>query len=102
MVNFSLRQWEHLYNPNHPDRSCYWTVLNHETNQSTKFNYKHDAMVYQQALLHGTLYFHWYEKEFAKLNVSMEPVESHAELCRQRAQELRNTYKYLRFFFSAK
>lgn len=100
MINFSLRQWEHLYNPHHPDRSCYWTVLNHETNQSTKFNFKHDAMVYQQALPHGTLYFHWYEKEFAKLSVSAEPVESHAELCRQRAQELRDTYKYLRLFFS--
>jgi hypothetical protein len=100
MNNFSIRQLESQYNPHHPDRTWYWTVFNHETAQSIQFNYKHDALIYQQTLPHATLYFHWHENQFAKLNVTLEPVESHAELCRQRAQELRNTYKYVRLFFS--
>jgi len=100
MTNFSLRQWEHLHNPNYLGRSCYWSVFNHETNQSVDFNYKHDAIVYKKTLPHATIYFHWYEKEFARLNVSQEPVESHDELCRQRAQELRDTYGYIRLWFS--
>lgn len=100
MSNFSLRQWEGLSNPHFRDRPCYWTVFNHETQTSTKFYYKHDAIVYQRLFPHATIYFHWYEPEFARLNVAAEPVESHDELCRQRAQELRDTYKYLRLWFS--
>ena len=100
MSNFSLRQWEHFHNPYYPDRPCHWTVFNHETNQSIKFNFKHDAIVYQRLLPHATIYFHWYEQEFSRINANIEPVETHDELCRQRAQELRNTYKYLRFWFS--
>ena len=97
MSNFSLRQWEHLHQS---DWSWYWTVFNHESNQSTQFNFKHDAVVYQKILPHATLYFHWYENEFARLNVTAEPPESHAELCRQRAQELRDTYNYVKLSFS--
>ncbi|NDH69657.1 MAG: hypothetical protein EBY22_17530, partial [Gammaproteobacteria bacterium] len=53
-----------------------------------------------KTLPHATIYFHWYEDEFARINASLEPEESHDELCRQRAQELRDTYKYLRLWFS--
>jgi hypothetical protein len=97
MSNYYLRNWEHIHQHTQP---FYWTVFNHETAESTRFLYKHDATVYQKILPHATLYFHWYEDEFARLNVSIEPPESHAELCRQRAQELRDTYKYLRLSFS--
>ena len=100
MNNFSIRQLESHHNPHYPDRSWYWTVFDHETAQSTQFSYKHDAIVYQKLLPHATLYFHWYEREMARLNLTIEPAESHAELCKQRALELRNTYKYLRLFFS--
>ena len=97
MSNFYLRHWDYLHQTAQP---FYWTVFNHETAQSTRFNFKHDAIVYRKILPHATLYFHWYEQQFSKLNVSVEPPESHAELCRQRAQELRDTYSYLRLSFS--
>ena len=97
MTNFYLRHWDYLHQTTQP---FYWTVFDHETAQSTRFNFKHDAIVYRKLLPHATLYFHWYEQEFARLNVSIEPPDSHAELCRQRAQELRDSYNYIRLSFS--
>jgi len=97
MTNFYLRQWDYLHETTQP---FYWTVFNHETAHSTRFNFKHDAIVYRKTLPHATLYFHWYEEQFSKLNVALEPLESYSELCRQRAQELRDTYAYLRLSFS--
>ncbi|WP_353482066.1 hypothetical protein [Haliscomenobacter sp.] len=67
---------------------------------STEFLFKHDALIFKKTLPHATLYFHWFEDAFARLNASVEPPQTHAELCRQRAQELRNTYSYLRLWFS--
>jgi hypothetical protein len=75
-------------------------VFDHETNVSTEFLFKHDALIFKKTLPHATLYFHWFEDAFARLDVSVEPLLTHAELCRQRAQELRNTYGYLRLWFS--
>jgi len=100
MTNFSLRQWDKNINSHYPSRPTYWSVLNHETNSSVIFHYKNDALIYQGLLPHATVYFHWYDQEMSRLNVSFEPIESHDELCRQRAQELRDTYKYLRLWFS--
>ena len=100
MTTFSLRQWDSRANPHFKNKPCYWSVFNHETSQSAVFYYKHDALVYRQLLPHATVYFHWYEEEFSRLDVSIEPSESHDKLCRQRAQELRDTYKYLRLWFS--
>ena len=101
MSNFSFRSWApNIANPHYPTRSVYWTVFNHQTNVSTEFLFKHDASTYKKTLPHATLHFHWFEDAFARLNVSVEPLPNHAELCRQRAQELRNTYGYLRLWFS--
>ena len=101
MSNFSFRSWAPgIENPHYPTRSVYWTVLNHETNTSTFFQFKHDALTYKKKLLHSTVYFHWFEDSFARLNLSVEPFQTHNELCRQRAQELRDTYGYLRLWFS--
>ena len=101
MSDFSFRSWAPgIVNPHYSARSVYWTVFNHETNVSTEFLFKHDALIFKKTLPHATLYFHWFEDAFARLNVSVEPLQTHAELCRQRAQELRNTYGYLRLWFS--
>lgn len=100
MTIYSLRQWENQTNPHYPGRPVYWTVLNHKTNISTSFNFKIDAVVYKNTLPQATVYFHWYEREFSKCSINIDPIQSYAELCRQRAQELRDTYKYLRFWFS--
>jgi hypothetical protein len=75
-------------------------VYNHETTASTVFQFKHDALTYKKTLPHATVYFHWFDDAFARLNVSVEPFQTHDELCRQRAQELRDTYGYLRLWFS--
>ena len=101
MSNFSFRAWAPgIENPHYPTRSVYWTVLDHEINASTVFIFKHDALTFKKTLPHATLYFHWFEDAFARLNLSVEPLQTHNELCRQRAQELRDTYGYLRLWFS--
>jgi len=101
MSNFSFRAWApQIDNPHYPTRSIYWSVFNHETNASTVFQFKHDALVFKKTLPHATVYFHWFDDAFARLDVSVEPLQTHDELCRQRAQELRDTYGYLRFWFS--
>ena len=101
MSNFSFRSWAPgIENPHYPTRSVYWTVLNHETTDSTVFQFKHDALTYKKTLPHATVYFHWFDDAFARLNVAVEPLQTHNELCRLRAQELRDTYGYLRLWFS--
>lgn len=100
MSNFSFRPWTYIDNPHYVARSIYWTVRNHESNVSTAFPLKHDALTYKKTLPHATVYFHWFDDALARLDVSVEPLQTHDELCRQRAQELRDTYGYLRLWFS--
>ena len=99
-LNFSNNQLLSIQNSHYQDRAIYWTVKNYETNADTRFDSKIDAMLYCNTLPHATAHFHWYEDAFARLNPSVEPVETLAELCRQRAQELRDTYQYIRLFYS--
>lgn len=80
------------------NREIYWSVLNHENNSSTQFNTKLQALIYQKSLLHATLYFHWYEGQFA--NNHQEPTESYEDLKRIRAQEIRDQYDYVRLWYS--
>ena len=98
--NFSTKQLLSIQNSHYQDRAMYWTVKNYETNTEIRFDYKVDAVFYCNTLPHATVHFHWYEDAFARLNPSVEPVETLAELCRQRAQELRDTYSYIRLFYS--
>ena len=101
MSDFSYRSWApNITNTHYTTRSIYWTVFNHKTNTTTAFSFKHDALTYKKTLPHATVYFHWFDDAFARLNVSQEPLSSYNELCRQRAQELRDTYGYLRLWFS--
>lgn len=83
-----------------PQASLSWDVLNHETNTVTSFPVKLDALLYQQTLPHATVYFNWYDDMFAKFAYYTEPAETLAELQRKRAQDIRNRYDYVRFWFS--
>jgi hypothetical protein len=97
---FSMRYWVSIHNSNYSTKPLSWSVLNHVTQQRTFFEYKADALLFKKKLPHATVYFHWYEQEMAKLQWDKEPVESYDELCRQRAQELRDTYNYIRLWYS--
>jgi hypothetical protein len=89
-----------IQNPHYGSRSFYWSVKNYETGTVTSFNTKIDAFLYCNTLTHATAHFHWYEDAFARLGIGVEPVETLAELCKQRAQELRDTYQYIRLWYS--
>jgi hypothetical protein len=79
-------------------RPIYWSVIDHETNNITKFNIKIDALIYKNSLRHATLYFHWYEDQF--VGQLSEPRESYKELKKCRAQEIRDQYDYVRLWYS--
>lgn len=81
-------------------RHIYWTVLNHETGHKQIFSNKLEAICAQRLLTHATIYFNWYEQLFNQFDFHREPTESYAELLRQRAQELRDRYGYIRLWFS--
>lgn len=81
-------------------RHLYWSVFNHETQTSQPFVTKIDAILYKNQLPHATIYFHWYDEVFSQVDTSIEPIESYPELLRQRAQELRDRYSYIRLWFS--
>jgi hypothetical protein len=100
VYNFSINQLLSIQNSHYQDRAIHWTVKNYETNAETRFDQKVDALLYRNTLPHATVHFHWYEDAFSRLNPSIEPVDTLAELCRQRAQELRDTYQYIRLFYS--
>lgn len=81
-------------------RHIYWSVFNHETHTSQSFDTKLEATIYKNQLPHATIYFHWYDEVFDQVDTSIEPIESYTELLRQRAQELRDRYGYIRLWFS--
>lgn len=80
------------------DRPIQWSVLDHETKTSNKFNTKLDALLYKNTLSHATLFFHWYENQF--IGKIAEPADTFEELKRQRAQEIRDQYSYVRLWYS--
>ena len=81
-------------------RHICWTVINHETGSAQTFNNKLEAVFAQRVLPHATIYFNWYEQLFNQFEFQIEPIESYSELLRQRAQELRDRYGYIRLWFS--
>jgi predicted DNA-binding protein (MmcQ/YjbR family) len=81
-------------NEQHKTRPIFWSVFNHENQISTKFDFKSDALLFKKKLPHSTLYFHWYEDEMSKLHWNVEPTETYAELCKQRAIELRERHEH--------
>jgi len=84
----------------HKSSGLSWDVLNHETNTVQNFPIKLDALLYQRTLPHATIYFKWYEDLFKRVPFYQEPIESLAELKKQRALEIRRTYDYVRLWFS--
>jgi hypothetical protein len=100
MIDYSIDAWTKVGSGKFQEKSVYWSVFDHVTNTHTKFDLKLDAVIFNRTLQHSAVSFHWYEKEFARLNLTTEPTDSLQELCKKRAQELRNTYKHLRLFYS--
>lgn len=100
-MNYSMRYWaSSISNPHYFGKPLSWSVLDHTTQKKTVFNFKADALLFKKKLPHATVYFHWYEQEMSRLDWSKEPEESYYELCKQRAQELRDTYDYVRLWYS--
>lgn len=96
-----MRYWAaSIANSNYVSKPIFWSVLDHTTQTTTTFNFKADALLFKKKLPHATVYFHWYENEMSKIDWSKEPAESYQELCKQRAQELRDTYDYVRLWYS--
>jgi hypothetical protein len=56
--------------------------------------YEHSSPVPAQG------FFHFYEDQFSRLNSAAEPEKTLAVLLKERAQELRDSYQYLRFWLS--
>lgn len=61
---------------------------------------KVDAMMASIANNNSKISFDYYNKEFEAFDWTVEPSETWAELCRQRAQQLRDKNKYLRLWYS--
>jgi len=70
---------------------AYWIV------DSKKYFRKTDAMI---ASVNNNIEFYYYNKEFNAFNWTIEPLESFKELAKQRAQQLRDSNKYLRLWYS--
>lgn len=100
MNNFSVRPFNQIHNHHFTSRPIYWSVLDHETGRYHAFDYKSDALIHQKTLRHATLYFSWYEDAFSKLKIDECPEQSYQTLCGLRARELRETYSYLRLWYS--
>ena len=77
------------YNPN-----TVWIV------DGKSYMNKVDAMLASIANNNSKIKFYYYNKEFEAFDWSIEPTESWSELCRRRAQQLRDTNKYLRLWYS--
>ena len=89
-----------IENPWDNYRHLTWTVVNHVTGVSQIFTNKLEAVCAQRLLPHATVYFNWYEHLFSQFDFHIEPTESYSDLVKQRAQELRNRYGYIRLWFS--
>jgi hypothetical protein len=89
-----------IENPWDTARHLTWTVVNHATGTEQIFTNKLEAICAQRLLPHATIYFNWYEHLFSQFDFHCEPTEPYTELVRQRAQELRDRYGYIRLWFS--
>lgn len=61
---------------------------------------KAEAMLASCANNNSEITFYYYNKEFNAFDWTVEPKESWPELCRQRAQQLRDSNQYLRLWYS--
>ena len=80
---------------------CWSVVRYYDTHQRTFFKTKLEAMAYEHSSpVPAQGFFHFYEDQFSRLNSAAEPEKTLAVLLKERAQELRDSYQYLRFWLS--
>ena len=88
------------------EKELYYTINDHlgEDNpfRNQKFYNKLDAIdeAKRAGLGIENLFYHWFPSVWKKVDVTIEPLETYEELKKQRAQKLRERYKYIRLFFS--
>jgi hypothetical protein len=73
--------------------SGYWKV------DQQYFFHKADALRYA-TLINSTVSYHFFDQYFDSANWSIEPAETYQELCKRRAQDLRDRYRYVALSFS--
>jgi hypothetical protein len=76
-------------------------VVRYDTNHRTYFRSKARALIYENSITAPTqTFFHFYDQQFASIRVDQEPEQTMESLLKERALELRGTYKYLRLWLS--
>lgn len=84
-----------------PGPALQWSVTRYDTNQTVLFNSRSAALIYQKNTPAPTqTFFHFFERQMSRLDFRTEPSRSIDQLLKERAQELRDSYKYLRLWVS--
>lgn len=85
-----------------PGAPIYWSVVRyHDTHQRTFFKTKLEAMAYEHSSpVPAQGFFHFYEDQFNRIFTTTEPEKNLATLLKERAQELRDSYQYIRLWLS--
>jgi len=78
--------------PQTPNKDIYWL------SNGKKFYHKLDAWDHTDCLIEPTFYH--FDKEYDAYDWNIEPSESFNTLCKYRAEQLRDQYDYLRFWYS--
>lgn len=84
-----------------PDPVVQWSLTRYDTNQTQIFNSRSAALLQQKIIAAPSqIFFHCFEKQMGRLDFKIEPEQSLDQLLKARAQELRDTYRYLRLWVS--
>ena len=85
-----------------PGAPIYWSVVQYShTHQRTFFKTKLEAMMYEKSSpVPAQGFFHFYENQFNRVVTATEPEKSLSTLLKERAQELRDSYQYIRLWLS--
>jgi len=85
-----------------PGAPICWSVVQYShTHQRTFFKTKLEAMAYEHSSpVPAQGFFHFYEDQFSRMVAATEPEKSLSTLLKERAQELRDSYQYIRLWFS--
>lgn len=84
-----------------PEPVLKWSVVNYDTHQTQMFASRSAALLHQKTIAGPSqIFFHCFETQMARLNFSTEPSQSLDQLLKERAQELRDSYRYLRLWVS--
>jgi hypothetical protein len=85
-----------------PGAPIYWSVVRyHDTHQRTFFKTKLEALAFEHSSpVPAQGFFHFYEDQFNRMFTTTEPEKNLATLLKERAQELRDSYGYIRLWLS--